>query len=276
MSNSISLILNALNEEEFIGDCLRAAAPYVDECIVIDHGSTDQTIDIALSIPGVMVRKTGGHNFLTLGEKYFRDLQVSLCHSTWLMVIDADEIMSDGWHARTKAIMETEGDAYGMLNVDYWQMVGSYEYHTPDSPLPNLRPTFIRKHPGLQGTTSLNGTRCHSHFVPFIYPPRTLHLPSEIACFHLGYMKKDMVQRFDRNIERGDWGTSAEVMRQHRAEVQKDFCRRLPEAVPSRLQPAQYPSCMRERLDKVYEVDYDTDSRRIISRKLLEIAGQKL
>ncbi|GAH04139.1 unnamed protein product, partial [marine sediment metagenome] len=45
-----TVVIPALNEEEFIGDCLksiRAQTVPPDEIIVMDNGSTDKTVEIA-------------------------------------------------------------------------------------------------------------------------------------------------------------------------------------------------------------------------------------
>jgi glycosyltransferase involved in cell wall biosynthesis len=56
---TISLIIPAYNEEKYIGSCieyaLRHAHDHVDEIIVIDNASTDNTKKIAESYPGVRV-----------------------------------------------------------------------------------------------------------------------------------------------------------------------------------------------------------------------------
>ena len=45
--NTISLCLIAKNEEEVIGRCIESVMDIVDEIIVIDTGSTDNTIAVA-------------------------------------------------------------------------------------------------------------------------------------------------------------------------------------------------------------------------------------
>jgi len=43
----LSLAMMVKNEEAFLEDALRSAAPYVDEMVVVDTGSTDRTVEIA-------------------------------------------------------------------------------------------------------------------------------------------------------------------------------------------------------------------------------------
>ncbi len=48
--NTISLCMIVKNEEDNIGRCLESIKSIVDEIIVVDTGSTDRTIEIALSM----------------------------------------------------------------------------------------------------------------------------------------------------------------------------------------------------------------------------------
>ncbi len=53
----ISVIVPCLNEEEAIGEVLKAVPPYVDEVIVVDNNSSDRTAEIARSYGAKVVRE---------------------------------------------------------------------------------------------------------------------------------------------------------------------------------------------------------------------------
>lgn len=261
--NSLSLVLQCLNESEFIGDCLRATLPYVQQSVVIDQGSTDGTLEIlANEFPDVRVIHADG-NFLTRGEKYFRDLAIHLCESQWLMLIDCDEILSDGWRDEVDTFLKIRGHDYGMVNIDYFQMVASAEFHTPNSPLPNERPFLVRKHPGLRASESLNGTKCHSSYRSTIQPDAVGQLPPSVACFHVGYCKTDLTKRFLRNIERCDWSSDPETNRGHRMKALFNPLQFLPDCIPSQIPHLLLPSALRV---KKWICTYDAASRRITER----------
>lgn len=259
---TISLVMQCLNEAEFIGDALAATVPFVDEAVVIDQGSTDGTLDILKRFRNVRVVRSAG-TFLTRGEKYYRDLAIQLCTSDWLMLLDADEIMSPGWSIIARGFLSEHKGKVGMALADYYQMVGSPDFHTPDSPLPNERPILVRRHPRLQATESLNETKCHCSYAPFIEPKNILRLPSSMAIFHLGYCKTDLATRFERNIERGDWERTEAGKLALLKRAVEDPISLLQNCVPSRIPIELLPECL--RISK-WRCDYDAAAQRITSR----------
>jgi len=85
MAPSISLIVITRNEEEFIGQCLKSAAAFCDELIVVDSFSTDRTVEIA--------RGLGARVFQRPFEGYIAQKQFALeqARGQWVFSLDADE-----------------------------------------------------------------------------------------------------------------------------------------------------------------------------------------
>lgn len=259
---TIANIMLVLNEAEFVEKAINSVLSGVDQLIVIDQGSTDGTRRI-LDDMGVVWVDTRGHNFLTRGEQFFRNLAADLCFCDWLMVTDADEILSDGWQDIVRPFLETHGDRYGLINIDYWQMVGSSEYHTEDSPLPNERTFLLRNHPNLHYGPSGNGTLCHCSAVDSISPRGVYRLPSEVACFHMGYAKSNLTERFNRNIARGDWTKDEAIKAEFYKQVAADPLACLPGCVPLKIPKERLPKSIR---DPKFKCDYDPVGKRILKR----------
>lgn len=82
----ISVIILTRNEEPMIGDCLDSVK-WADEIVVVDHGSTDKTLDI--------VKKFGVKKIINAPESSNfserRNLGVKETSDEWLLYIDADE-----------------------------------------------------------------------------------------------------------------------------------------------------------------------------------------
>jgi glycosyltransferase involved in cell wall biosynthesis len=81
----VSLIVITRNEEELIGQCLKSAATFCDELIVVDSFSTDRTVEIA--------RGLGARVFQRPFEGYIAQKQFALEQATgeWALSLDADE-----------------------------------------------------------------------------------------------------------------------------------------------------------------------------------------
>src|SRR5580704_12685237 len=73
------------NEEELIGQCLKSAAAFCDELIVVDSFSTDRTAEIA--------RGLGAQVFQRPFEGYIAQKQFALeqAGGEWVFSLDADE-----------------------------------------------------------------------------------------------------------------------------------------------------------------------------------------
>ena len=85
---SLSVVIITKNEERCIAECLASVA-WADEIIVLDSGSTDDTVGIC--------RKWTPHVYETdwpgYGVQKGRALAKATCD--WVLSIDADEMVSD-------------------------------------------------------------------------------------------------------------------------------------------------------------------------------------
>jgi glycosyltransferase involved in cell wall biosynthesis len=74
------------NEEDVVGDAVRAVRPLVDEVVVYDTGSTDRSIEIAEAAGARVVRGYWNEHF---GDARNRALEH--CSGDWILAVDADE-----------------------------------------------------------------------------------------------------------------------------------------------------------------------------------------
>jgi glycosyltransferase involved in cell wall biosynthesis len=83
----ISACLMVKNEEKFLPQCLESIQPMVDEIIVVDTGSTDNTIQIAESFGAKVYHSPWQDNF-----SFHRNESISYADDgSWVLIIDADE-----------------------------------------------------------------------------------------------------------------------------------------------------------------------------------------
>ena len=82
---SISVIIITKNEERNIEECLRSVS-FADECIVVDHGSTDGTVEKAIAFGAVVSQTLDWPGF---GPQKNRALAIA--KGEWVFSLDADE-----------------------------------------------------------------------------------------------------------------------------------------------------------------------------------------
>jgi len=84
MKNYLSIVLITKNEEENISRCLKSVQ-FADEIILVDSGSTDQTIRIAKSYGA----KIFTNKFVDFASQ--RNFAISKARGEWILSLDADE-----------------------------------------------------------------------------------------------------------------------------------------------------------------------------------------
>jgi glycosyltransferase involved in cell wall biosynthesis len=85
----ISAVIITLNEEQFIGQCLKSLEDVADEIIVVDSFSTDATEDICRKHNARFIK----HAFEGYVEQ--KNFAVSLAAYPYVLSLDADEALSD-------------------------------------------------------------------------------------------------------------------------------------------------------------------------------------
>jgi len=86
---TVALAQIARNEEEFIGESLRSVQGFVDEMVVVDTGSEDDTRKIAEQCGAHVVDLPWQADFAAARNEALRHVS-----SDWVIMLDADEVMS--------------------------------------------------------------------------------------------------------------------------------------------------------------------------------------
>ncbi len=84
----LSLCMIVKDEQEMLPRCLEAAAPAVDEIVVVDTGSSDRTVEIARSYGARVVHHEWNGSFADA-----RNVSVEAATGDWLIYLDADEVL---------------------------------------------------------------------------------------------------------------------------------------------------------------------------------------
>jgi len=89
MTEGLSVVLIAFNEGHHIAKCLKAAQEVADEILVIDSGSTDNTVEVCKAHGArVIVHPWSGYS----AQKNFGNDQASF---DWILSLDADEVLNE-------------------------------------------------------------------------------------------------------------------------------------------------------------------------------------
>jgi len=124
---NVSAVIIALNEEERIQKCLDGVQSHVDEIVVIDGGSVDQTQTICKDngcrvITNIFDGHFGNqHNFGIISSK-----------GKWILSVDADEVFEESfWLDFPKLVNQGVFDAFKFPRKNYLDGVLDEE-HYPD------------------------------------------------------------------------------------------------------------------------------------------------
>lgn len=107
----LSVVVITLDEEAKIAQCL-ASVSFADEVIVLDSGSRDRTVELALAAGARVERSAGWPGF---GPQKNRAL--ALATRRWVFSIDADERVTPALREEILAVVRSPGAA-----ADAWDM----------------------------------------------------------------------------------------------------------------------------------------------------------
>jgi tetratricopeptide (TPR) repeat protein len=115
LSNAISLCMVVRNEAEFLERCLKAILPAVQEVVLVDTGSSDDTLQIARRLNVRILRLPWQNDFSAA-----RNVSLSMATLPWILVLDADEILSPTDHGRlTVLLCSQDRAAYSLIQRNY-------------------------------------------------------------------------------------------------------------------------------------------------------------
>lgn len=111
MTPKVSLIMIARDEEAFIGRCLLSMHQAVDEAIVVDTGSTDDTVAVAKAMGAKVAFYEWRDHFADA-----RNFALSLATGDWCVAMDADErLLNHHWQLIRKMAEGAPSDCHGIF-----------------------------------------------------------------------------------------------------------------------------------------------------------------
>jgi len=107
MKPLLSLLVITKNSGSLLEKSLSSAAGLVNEIIVVDDGSTDNTLSIAKKFNAVIFK----NHEENLGNQ--RALGLSKCQGEWVLMLDADEVVSGDLKKEIQEIISRQSDVAG-------------------------------------------------------------------------------------------------------------------------------------------------------------------
>ena len=120
--STISGCIMARNEEKLISGCICSLKPFVDEIIVIDNGSTDQTRKIAESY-GCVVYSSPDSDVDKGRELYLRYAKME-----WILILDADERLDTAKVKMLKDALDNASPSVWQFRIPWFHYIGEGKF----------------------------------------------------------------------------------------------------------------------------------------------------
>ncbi len=182
----ISVCMIVKNESAVIERCLGAVARWAEELVVVDTGSTDDTLERAAGFSTARVHRRG---FVDFSEA--RNASLELATRDWILVLDADEWIAHGSENELARALQSGRDHHALWRINFLSGGGM-----------NLTPItrLIRRAAGYRYEKSygesLNYAIMRKHGLT------TVHDEIDVAMLHDGYLLEDE-RRLRRKLEYG-------------------------------------------------------------------------
>lgn len=201
MKQTISVAITTFNEEKNIINCLDSVGDWVDEIIVVDGESADNTVELIKKFSKARVIVTSNKTMFHINK----NKAIESCTSDWILFLDADEIISAELKKEILYAINNDPVENGFYipRKNYFLT----KFLTKGGQYPDARIRLFRKGKGR-------------------WPCVTVHEQIEIIG-KLGHLKNDLIHiadpSFERYLMRSNRYTSLEAENMLKEEKDKPF-----------------------------------------------------
>jgi len=112
--NRLSIVIITYNSEKFIEEVIKSAS-FADEVLVLDSGSSDDTVKIAKNLGA----KVYHQKWLGFGKQ--KQKAVDLAKNRWVFVLDSDEIITKNLQKEIEDVLKKpKFDAFRVARLNYF------------------------------------------------------------------------------------------------------------------------------------------------------------
>lgn len=189
----LTLSMIVKNEEKMLPGCLESVKDVVDEIVIVDTGSEDNTIEIAKQWGAKIIQIEWKNDF-----SYARNIALKNSTGKWILYLDADERLKIEYPHLFRNFLENSPEEIGAyictIESNHIQLDGSVEHHRGG--YPRLFRNYGYPKIKFQG-------RVHEQITPSIFELKKSILLSDIVIEHLGYnqSREIMEKKVRRNYQ---------------------------------------------------------------------------
>ncbi|MFN3873181.1 MAG: glycosyltransferase [Ignavibacterium sp.] len=186
MNSGISLSMIVRNEGKHLYECLNSVKNVVDEIVIVDTGSTDNTVEIAKSFNAKIFYFEWNDDFSAA-----RNFALKKCTGDWILYLDADERLDENSAKKIKSLTQTQ------QNVGYYCTIKNYDSEIQrNHTIRYIR--FFRNSPEAKFTGKV-----HEQITPSLEKLNYKFIHSDLLIHHIGYdiSKEGKKQKAIRNLK---------------------------------------------------------------------------
>ncbi len=186
MTNRISLCMIVKNEEVNLARCLRSVAGAVDEIVIVDTGSSDQTIQIAEQAGAQVVSHLWQDDFSAA-----RNVSLEIATGDWILFLDADEALEPGAACGLRQAAASDNEGYFVKIINLIGVEGNCEA------CPDLVFRLFRNKPEYRFRGAI-----HEQIVDVILENNrqaAFQIAENIVLRHYGYLDRQVSEKNKKN-----------------------------------------------------------------------------
>ncbi|MHC1760371.1 MAG: glycosyltransferase [Negativicutes bacterium] len=185
----LSACIIAKNEQENIYRCLFSVKDYVDEIVVVDTGSSDNTVEIAQNLGARILDYPWTNDFAAA-----RNFALDHAMGDWIIFLDADEYFEPG---KTAHLPDLIKKIHGNRKIDAVCILMKH-MEKPDGPvIAHTQSVRLFRH---SSAIRYKG-RVHEAIFKHSRSPRVIYAPASLlALHHTGYSSASLPLKAKRNL----------------------------------------------------------------------------